>query len=816
MIHPIASEPKAPPEELQLFLETLPRAVARAIQTTGKPVTFAGLPIEEWAGPGYAVGAMFDPAVLTAEIAPTTVYLSPQAYDQQGVTHPSQKEYITLVNLDRQKRQYRLPDIWGGVPYQRLQLDGSWQVLAHVAEHPALAVQPGRAVFAFDPLRVIHRYLSSADPRITWDFTDLIIQAILGRPADLIAGDHHDLRRDFHAFGINLMLLLQMAEAAGKTLDVTLTVEQVTAAARTFLQKDYAAAQTMLTAQFSELARFRRMLAGKAVYFMNLPHGGILFENEGYAEYDSPSEAAQVLNLFLDWSDRFGYHFAPDIGAGTLREFQKIYPQTVKRLKNAWDEGRIEMVNGSFSQPYLQLFPVWDQERQFARGQEIMTELFGRSCTVYAAQEIALHPALPDLLANARYAYAIHRCANLGQAPLDEAAIIDWTGPQGGVIRALPAHPLRSERRNAEIYRHLPILLTSKRNDNIPWVVFTNFMDQSFIDIYVEEVVRSNRYAPVWGKFVTPTEFFEETQAVPAVPRRYHLDDYYYHLTLNSEFHHHQVGGYSSEQAFLFAQSRALRQNGGDPAQLDELLNQQAHDCYIIPYFTTGYFMETAFSDYSGPRTRCENDQPRGAGRFIRDAAKYPCVWYDRPEETAAPAAFDGVVFSSNNAAVKIDLTSGKVLEINGVKVCLGEISGNGGKLVTSVSRFDDNCLVLNGAVAGFGSLQITYFFGKDNLYAVIEATTQHHLWQGGATDWRDCIRLSHGKAARDPVLRHLSGVAEPTKLDYFHSLDALTVGKHTLCHGGNIFFRQSADRVENRLWCYGEFCRSFWWGIKL
>jgi hypothetical protein len=826
-------EERIPATELKQFLESLAGALDDVVAAYGRGVAFIGLPVEEWAGPGYAVATLFDPEVLAAPLKPARIYLDyPETAPEPGVaiveTRRSQKERISFAVNPGRRPVLHLPTLWGGVPYHRLRAEAGWTTLAEISEQPGLVAREGAAVFAFNPLRVLHRHLCMAQPETTRDLTDLMIMAVLGSAGIAARLDDNDLRRDFHALGVSVLLLAQLHRVAGRRWDPGELRGPLGEAARRYRAGDFAGAKAALADLFGALQRLREAVAPTPVHILVMPHGGILFADEGYAEYDWPEAAARVLNLYLDWSERFGFRFAPDIGAGTLEEFAKLHPRTLARLREAWEQGRIEFVNGSYSQPYTQMFPEWDQDRQFAVGLRVFDALFGRRPTVYAAQEIALHPALPALLAKHGYRHAIHRCQNLGRAPLDKAPLIEWRAPgQDTGLRSLPAHPLRTERRGGECWRHLPVLLLSPRNQGVPFISIISLMDQTFIDLYAEELLRTHQYAPVWGDFRTPTGFFEATRAVEATPRRYALDDYHYELDLSgNSIHGHQTGGYSSQQAFLFregARLRELERAGALPeADLKRFLNQEAHDSYIIPYFTPGYFMEGGLTDYVGPRYRCSTDGPRGVDRCIRDAAGYPKTFSDPAPAAPESCTLAGFTLTRRGLTVELDPVTAAVVRIGGRAVSFGKLLYNGAPL-TGLTRSDAGhpaVIALRGTLPGFGEVALEYFVSGAGLWGQIKVVAQERRWTDTRICWADCVYLEHAKPAGAEVVRAVSGLTEPTRLERFHSLDALAFrgGEHPwrFRHGGNIFFRQTPEAVHNRLWCYDEFCDTFHWGVAL
>ena len=296
-------EERLPKTELDLYLKTLGDSLAEHGRLHPQIQIF-GLPVEEWAGPGYAIGALFDPYVLTAHLKPSTVYLEWPEAELPGISwlekRVSQKEKITFVVNARRSPELLLPMLWGGVDYHRFEASSAWQIPATIAECPALAVRDGAAVFAFNPLKVIHRYLNMADPSTTRDLTDLLVKAVLGASGIDQELDDDDLRRDFHALGVSSLLLGQLHKAVGQSWNVEDFAGDLRAAAAAYVAGDRARAREILGGLFGRFAASRKRLVTVPVYIMVMPHGGILFEKEGYAEYDIPELAARALNLFLD------------------------------------------------------------------------------------------------------------------------------------------------------------------------------------------------------------------------------------------------------------------------------------------------------------------------------------------------------------------------------------------------------------------------------------------------------------------------------------------------------------------------------------
>lgn len=777
--------------------------------------------------PGYMMAALFDPYIVSSENNGVTLYLNHLDCDQDlvstegvAVNGPfgSQKERVIFPSPRIGRRTVYL-----SFPCYRMRVSNEWKVLGTCAELPAVAVRSGKAIFAFDPVELIIRYLDMADPGVTADIIDLVVHSILSARGENAGFDSDDTRRDFHALGISCMMLWELYSLFGKEWSTHELHSILHEAAQKYIAGRREIASGKLLECYDILEAARKRLVPVPVYIMDMPHGGILFQQEGYAEYDWPEAAAGVLRMYLDWTERFGYHFAPDIGAGTLKNFSDTHPKTIAALKKAWQESSIEFVNGTYSQPYLQLWDLWSQEKQFEVGLGVFRELFERIPTAYAAQEIALHPGLPRILRKFGYEYAIHRAQNLGTTPIENVPLIDWEGFDGTTIPALPSHSPRSEKLGSDIYRNLPMLLKKTSDAGLPFAAYTNLIDQTFVGIYKEEVVRAAGLSDVWGKFVTPTGFFQETSSIERTPRRYRLDAYEYDKELPPEnYHRHESGGRSSLLEYWCQTARKLeRQESGNTiaeGDLIRLLEGQAHDAYIVPYFKRGAFMELYLTDYNGPRYIVTGDNPRGVSHYLRDCVGIPAeVEAETPVEMAK-ANIDTDEVSLGELSVSIDLATGAVREINKEQISLGRLTYTGNSLLKTEAREHSGCLEVSGQLHGFGGATLVYGISGQTLYCRISARPEGWHPDCKTPYWDDCVYLAHTIPEGAEVVRHCSGFAEVTRLSYFFSHGCLQFKNDrewvTLFHGGNIFFRRVGNEIHNMLWAYNDNAVSFWWGV--
>jgi hypothetical protein len=88
-----------------------------------------------------------------------------------------------------------------------------------------------------------------------------------------------------------------------------------------------------------------------------------------------------------------------------LQSITKKFPDIFDDMKKQFRKGCLDFVNGSYSQPHLQVLGSESNWRQFEYGLEIYRDLFDKKVTVYAAQETGLHQQLPQILDKFNYNY---------------------------------------------------------------------------------------------------------------------------------------------------------------------------------------------------------------------------------------------------------------------------------------------------------------------------------------------------------------------------------------------------------------------------
>lgn len=100
--------------------------------------------------------------------------------------------------------------------------------------------------------------------------------------------------------------------------------------------------------------------------------------------------------------------------------------------------GRIEIVGGTYSEPYASSIGWQSNVRQFLEGRAIAREVLGKEVDMFLAEEASFHPQMPQLLNLCGLKYACLEFQNDGSMPLLKQAIVNWKGLNGSTIPTIP------------------------------------------------------------------------------------------------------------------------------------------------------------------------------------------------------------------------------------------------------------------------------------------------------------------------------------------------------------------------------------------
>jgi hypothetical protein len=529
-------------------------------------------------------------------------------------------------------------------PFLRLNPQ-SGRVLSHIGENPDLILGKAAAIFAGDPIRAVD----------TYQFTPHLLTGLMGHLAELLVHavahftdipmpadeqkklrQRFELRRDFHSFGYAHWMVGELDRCyGGGKVDLQEAETLVMAAAEKAVRSGVRDATDMLRKAFESLERENRKIQPVKAVFADVLHGGELFDDIGYFEIDWPEHPADVLRVYLEWIRTRSYRVNVDLGATTVRELAKRFPDLFAELKKEHDRGRIEFVNGSANQPYPPFHSLESQIRQFDTGRKVWKQVFDTNPKTYASQEFGFCPQIGSVLKQQGYDNAVIRVQNMGDAPTLRDEQVIWEAPNGDKLRSLGSHPHKSESQdgNDYTYHNLHLKLYIHARDELPFSVFTCLGDITFHRWMREELARVSHYAPVFGEFETFSHYFRRTKKGDAPTRRFEMQDFncdaaFINLGIWLMYKNY-TGKYntncvrSMQATHLFAAAElidaaaAVSGHGSYKASdhdknWEALTMHQGHDTYIVPYHQAGGFQ--------GPGDNPGNHE---AGRGVQEVAEY-------------------------------------------------------------------------------------------------------------------------------------------------------------------------------------------------
>lgn len=181
------------------------------------------------------------------------------------------------------------------------------------------------------------------------------------------------------------------------------------------------------------------------VYIMEGYHGGVL-----YWDWLILRKGGLWKNLIwpavgeslLYRAGKQGIPLVLELDAATFRYMAENQYIAFSRLKNLINNGRIEIVNGTFSQPLLQTISGEAIIRQFEHGLRTIRETTGFKVSAYACQEPCFCSQLPQILNGFSIPYALIRThwAPFGEETGINSGFIRWEGPDGSSVMAVPRY----------------------------------------------------------------------------------------------------------------------------------------------------------------------------------------------------------------------------------------------------------------------------------------------------------------------------------------------------------------------------------------
>lgn len=172
------------------------------------------------------------------------------------------------------------------------------------------------------------------------------------------------------------------------------------------------------------------------LYYVDGYHGG----SRGHMPAGAWRDVLNAMRTFPTWK------ISLDIEPASWEDLRRSDPPAYRELRRMIEDpaGRVEIVNGTFSQPFGWAHGGESNIRQILRGMEIIHEHFPRAAVhVYAVQEPCWSSCLPQVLKSLGFTGAVLKNPGTawgGYSAGVDAETVDWVGPDGTAITAVPRY----------------------------------------------------------------------------------------------------------------------------------------------------------------------------------------------------------------------------------------------------------------------------------------------------------------------------------------------------------------------------------------
>lgn len=184
-------------------------------------------------------------------------------------------------------------------------------------------------------------------------------------------------------------------------------------------------------------------------------------------------------------------------------------PDSLAALRHAIDRRIACVVGGEYDDRDLTLLSPEASLTELRRGLAAYERHLGQKPSVFGRRRQGLTPLVPSLAARHGFEGALAFTLDDGQYPTVDQGKIRWEGFATDAVDALTRAPVDAAR--AESFLELPRHLgESMDRDFVATIVFAHWPGN--VSPYYEDLRRMTGYAPILGKFVTLSDYFDHTE----------------------------------------------------------------------------------------------------------------------------------------------------------------------------------------------------------------------------------------------------------------------------------------------------------------
>jgi len=329
-------------------------------------------------------------------------------------------------------------------------------------------------------------------------------------------------------------------------------------------------------------------------------HGGVIIDNIGFCEFDSPSYAIEKLFNKMHLAIKRNIPYNLEISICVLEWLQKNYTNKFSEFLNLYNKGKFEIINPTYSQPYNLIIGPESNIKQFEYGINFLKK-FGINTTIYYCSENSLHPQIPQILRGFNIKYGSLKTRLLGSTPTASHPKISWIGlDQTSIDSIIDLSGLfNGEYWHGTFYRELPnLLFQAVAKPFMDKIVYSSIEDFIIDQPLMEDIWRISQFSNIFGDFELFSDFMEKS--VVNGEFKYSRDNFQlgnYIFLPSNLFFHNKISEINIIIAEIIYSMIKTFENREYDTFFDtlwrELLFTQNHDSYAVPFIRHGDYCQS-------------------------------------------------------------------------------------------------------------------------------------------------------------------------------------------------------------------------------
>ncbi|TFF90579.1 MAG: hypothetical protein EU548_02280, partial [Promethearchaeota archaeon] len=135
--------------------------------------------------------------------------------------------------------------------------------------------------------------------------------------------------------------------------------------AKVYKEKDYQQRLTLFEEIISSLKLIILKEVKSKIYYLVGGHGGIIIDDIGFCEFDSPSYGTSKLVKRMELSIENNIPYNLEIAICCLEWIQNNFPTQFSEFLKLYKKGKFEIINPTYSQPYNLIIGAESNIKQF-------------------------------------------------------------------------------------------------------------------------------------------------------------------------------------------------------------------------------------------------------------------------------------------------------------------------------------------------------------------------------------------------------------------------------------------------------------------